>query len=162
MAIQLRRGQTSLWETQNPTLEAGQIGVEIRDSEPDRFKIGDGTTNWQGLEYSTPDPAIYRDNKIQFSEHNNPSIIASPMSTTITSGYEQDSCLEIGSASMYFTITNYVYLSMANDVIVPGENVLSLGRQEDPWKNIYSNKVTIGSLALVYDSDANSINVENA
>lgn len=100
MAIQLRRGQTSLWETQNPTLEAGQIGVEIRDSEPDRFKIGDGTTSWQGLEYSTPDPAIYKDTEVASST--------------------------------------------------------------SPLQNINTNKVTIGSLALVYDSDAGSINVENA
>lgn len=98
--IQLKRSSTDTWNSTNGILEAGQIGVEMRDSEPDRFKIGDGTTNWSGLQYSTPDPAVYKDTEIASST--------------------------------------------------------------SPLQNINTNKVTIGSLALVYDSDANSINVENA
>lgn len=98
--IQLKRGSADAWNSSNEILGAGQVGVEIRDSEPDRFKIGDGTTNWQGLEYSAPDPTIYKDTEVASST--------------------------------------------------------------SPLQNINTNKVTIGSLALVYDSDANSINVENA
>lgn len=97
--IQLKRSSTDSWNSSNEILESGQIGIEIRDSEADRFKIGDGSSTWQTLQYSTPDPAIYKDT-------------------------------EIASSTL-------------------------------PLQNINTNKVTIGSLALVYDSSSNSINVES-
>lgn len=45
-----RIGVASLWTSSNPTLLAGERGVE---SDTKRFKIGDGSTAWNSLEYST-------------------------------------------------------------------------------------------------------------
>jgi hypothetical protein len=46
--IQVRRGTASEWTTSNPVLSAGELGFETDTS---KFKIGDGTTNWTGLDY---------------------------------------------------------------------------------------------------------------
>lgn len=44
--IQVRRGESTAWETANPTLAAGEIGLE---SDTLKFKIGDGTTAWNDM-----------------------------------------------------------------------------------------------------------------
>lgn len=47
--IQLRRGTASQWSSANPTLAAGEIGIEL---DTKQFKIGDGTSLWNNLAYS--------------------------------------------------------------------------------------------------------------
>jgi hypothetical protein len=47
--IQLRRGAADTWTTLNPTLAAGEMGLE---SDTRKVKIGDGTTPWVSLSYS--------------------------------------------------------------------------------------------------------------
>ena len=46
--IQVRRGLASEWSCVNPTLAAGEPGFE---TDTRKFKIGDGTTVWNSLEY---------------------------------------------------------------------------------------------------------------
>lgn len=46
--FQLRRGTESEWTSANPTLAAGEMGVE---TDTGNFKIGDGTTAWNTLDY---------------------------------------------------------------------------------------------------------------
>lgn len=48
--IQSRRGTAAQWTTANPTLAAGEIGAE---TDTNRFKIGNGSTAWNSLGYST-------------------------------------------------------------------------------------------------------------
>lgn len=50
--IKLRRGTSSQWETANPILAAGEIGLE---TETNRTKYGDGATAWTSLPYSVAD-----------------------------------------------------------------------------------------------------------
>ena len=64
MSIQLKRGTTSSWTTQNPILLEGQPAVETRGGSSPRIKIGDGSTNWSTLKYATPDSDIYQDSGI--------------------------------------------------------------------------------------------------
>ena len=47
--IQLRRGTSSQWDTANPTLAAGEIGIE---TDTNTFKFGDGVTAWNSLDYA--------------------------------------------------------------------------------------------------------------
>lgn len=49
--IQMRRDTAALWTSNNPTLSSGEIGYETDNN---RFKIGDGITNWNSLSYYTP------------------------------------------------------------------------------------------------------------
>ena len=53
--IQYRRGLASLWTSVNPTLALGEPGYE---SDTGKFKVGDGTTAWTGLPYSSGPPGV--------------------------------------------------------------------------------------------------------
>lgn len=46
--MQQRRGTATQWSTANPVLGAGEIGFETNTG---KFKIGDGSTAWAGLNY---------------------------------------------------------------------------------------------------------------
>lgn len=48
--IQMRRGTTGQWSAANPTLAAGEVGV---DTSLTKFKVGNGSTAWNSLGYST-------------------------------------------------------------------------------------------------------------
>ena len=43
-----RRGTAAAWTTADPVLDASEIGYE---SDTGLFKIGDGTTTWNNLDY---------------------------------------------------------------------------------------------------------------
>ncbi len=54
--IQLRRGTAAAWTAANPTLAAGELVIE---TDTDKYKIGDGSTAWTSLGYSSlPSTAI--------------------------------------------------------------------------------------------------------
>lgn len=54
--IQLRRGTSGEWTAANPTLAAGELGIE---TDTETFKIGDGATAWNSLGYqSLPASAV--------------------------------------------------------------------------------------------------------
>lgn len=46
--LQFRRGTAAEWTSANPTLAAGEMGIE---TDTNQFKIGIGTTGWTGLPY---------------------------------------------------------------------------------------------------------------
>jgi hypothetical protein len=47
--IKLRRGTAAAWASANPTLSAGEMGIE---TDTQRSKYGDGTTAWNTLPYT--------------------------------------------------------------------------------------------------------------
>lgn len=48
--IQLRRDTAANWTTANPTLAAGELGLETDTA---KYKIGNGSTAWSSLSYSS-------------------------------------------------------------------------------------------------------------
>lgn len=48
ITIKLRRGTAAQWTAQNPVLSEGEVGLE---TDTRKFKAGDGTTAWTGLQY---------------------------------------------------------------------------------------------------------------
>jgi len=48
--IQLRRDTAANWTSNNPTLAAGEFAIE---TDTDKYKIGDGSTAWTSLDYSS-------------------------------------------------------------------------------------------------------------
>jgi hypothetical protein len=46
--IQLRRGIASSWTSSNPILASGEVGIE---TDTNKIKIGDGSSNWAALNY---------------------------------------------------------------------------------------------------------------
>lgn len=54
--IQFRRDTAANWTTANPTLAQGELGLELDTA---RYKIGNGSTAWNSLSYSSlPSNAI--------------------------------------------------------------------------------------------------------
>lgn len=53
-----RRGTTAEWNTANPVLAAGEIGVEL--TTPPKTKVGDGVTAWTSLAYIGVSDKYYR------------------------------------------------------------------------------------------------------
>jgi len=54
--LQLRRDSAANWTSNNPTLSAGEIGVEI---DTGKFKIGTGAAAWAALGYAAVLPANF-------------------------------------------------------------------------------------------------------
>jgi hypothetical protein len=48
--VQLRRGTASEWQSANPTLSQGELGVE---TDTTKFKVGNGSTAWNSLGYAS-------------------------------------------------------------------------------------------------------------
>jgi hypothetical protein len=48
LTLQFRRGTASQWSNANPTLAAGEMGIE---TDTNQFKLGDGSTDWNTLPY---------------------------------------------------------------------------------------------------------------
>jgi hypothetical protein len=48
--VQLRRGTATQWSTANPLLAEGELGLEL---DTGRFKVGNGTQNWNALVYAS-------------------------------------------------------------------------------------------------------------
>jgi len=55
VTVQLKRATATEWTTNNPTLSAGEVGVEIptNPSSPPKIKIGNGANSWTDLPYVT-------------------------------------------------------------------------------------------------------------
>ena len=49
-----KRNTASAWASTNPILASGEVGFE-NNEKVIRFKIGDGSTDWVGLEWSSMD-----------------------------------------------------------------------------------------------------------
>ena len=49
--VQFRRGTAAGWTSANPTLAEGEMGLEL---DTGYFKIGNGSDNWNGLDYAAP------------------------------------------------------------------------------------------------------------
>lgn len=52
MQIRFRRGTSAMWASANPTLAAGEPGVEFATDGTNKLKIGDGIKNWAQLPYA--------------------------------------------------------------------------------------------------------------
>lgn len=50
LRIQFRRDTAANWTSVNPVLAEGELGLEL---DTDKFKIGDGTSDWGSLSYSS-------------------------------------------------------------------------------------------------------------
>lgn len=66
--IQLRRGTTVSWATENPILFSGEPGFE-KDTR--KLKIGDGRTPWNDLPYSSTDGFELPPDQASLAEHIN-------------------------------------------------------------------------------------------
>lgn len=80
-AIVHRRGTAEVWATINPILASGEIGYE---SDTGKHKMGDGITQWTGLEYFLPESIL----KTLFSPIGNDSVVS--LDSIVSALTEQD------------------------------------------------------------------------
>lgn len=60
--IQVRRGSATDWSTANTTLASGEIGYITTGTDAGKFKIGDGTTQWNSLGFAAVAPGDLTEN----------------------------------------------------------------------------------------------------
>lgn len=109
MSIQLKRGTSSSWTTQNPILLEGQPGIENRENKSPRMKIGDGTNTWTNLSYISPDSEIYKDTSFNYTNN--------------ATSYH----INLSAASLYF----------GNGEIAVSSGTFALGNQYGPFSDLY-------------------------
>jgi len=78
--IQHKRGTASQWTSLNPTLEAGEVGWE---SDTNRFKIGNGSSDWTTLPYFDQTVLNLLENSMDFV----PTFIQATAPTTTATQY---------------------------------------------------------------------------
>lgn len=84
--IQVRRGLSTEWTSVNPTLSAGEIGLETNTG---NFKIGNGTSAWNSLPYSVATQTYVnaQDAATLASANNYTDIAVSGLGNTIDGNY---------------------------------------------------------------------------
>lgn len=66
--IRFKRGKKETWEKLNILLHCGEAGVEI---DTNRFKIGDGVTRWNDLQYQDQNSVYSANTKKDFPKEGN-------------------------------------------------------------------------------------------
>jgi len=79
--IQFRRDTAAAWTAANPTLAAGELGLETDTS---FYKIGDGSTAWNSLAYGTI-AGVVANNSITTAMMQNSSVTAAKLANTAVS-----------------------------------------------------------------------------
>lgn len=103
----LRNDTKQNWQTGNPVLLRGEIGVE---SDTTKFKFGDGVTAWNSLKYA-----------------NNPVVISNVAPTANDSGYEiGTSWIDTVAGKAYLIYSNVANAAVWKRVITP-EDLSGLG-----------------------------------
>jgi len=110
--IQVRRGTASQWTSANPTLAAGEMGVE---SDTNLFKFGNGSTAWASLAYANnSDVAIA---EISQDAINSALSVGSGLTKTYDDGANT---IVIAVADSYFT---ELAQDAVNNAFVPGDGI---------------------------------------
>lgn len=126
--IQLRRDTTSNWDSNNPVLLLGEIGLDITSG---NFKIGNGTSQWSELEY-----------------------FSTAVEDVISQQQLNNAIAAIGGDGIVFDSEIGVYdldLSLVSQDIIPDVDVLrDLGSSSKRWKDLYlsGNTIFLGNVQL--------------
>ena len=114
--IQLRRDTAANWTSVNPTLAAGEMGLE---TDTRLMKAGDGSTAWTGLSYvAIPDGAVTTA-KIGDSQVTSARIGSSQV-TTAKIGDSQVTTAKIGDAQ----VTTAKFAADASTTFIGGKRII--------------------------------------
>lgn len=107
--IQLRKGTSTEWSSANPTLAIAEVGVETNTG---LFKIGNGSSNWNSLPYSSTNwssligtPTGLVSSSLQITQVSG-SFTGSLLGTATTASFAISASYVSGAASTWDTITN--------------------------------------------------------
>ena len=170
--IQLRRGIASSWTSSNPILASGEVGVE---TDTNKVKIGDGSSNWNELDYFADiyaasasiisyinseigdlidsAPALLDTlNELAAAVGDDPSFFSS-IRTTINSA----SATAYSSASAYTNTASASLVSYTNSQI----NALSTSDIEEGSRLYFTNERAINSGSATYILQTNQQSIIN-
>lgn len=135
--IQLRRGLSSEWEAENPTLAEGELGVE---TDTGKFKIGNGTDPWDDLPYGGAGgiesfaDSTERDTEIPTPEHGDFVFLRDTNTTQFYDGVEWQALSAAkggGSDKVFleheFTVNNSYTITSNHNVISAGPIIVEDG-----------------------------------
>jgi hypothetical protein len=162
--IQLRRGTASEWTSANPILAIGEFALEL---DTKRFKIGDGTTLWTALTYSSLDVnltggtniSITNDYEISLDSNVN---VTSISASTIYSGSTDLSNIFATTADIPTTIPYDLVVAASDEttVITTGPSkVTFISPATFTLTGITASLTTTGSTASIIDVNYNGASV---
>jgi hypothetical protein len=172
--IQLRRDTALNWQSNNPVLAVGELGLDLTNK---NVKIGDGVTAWNLLDYvrETSADLINYDNTISGLEAENVQEAIDELKTLVLN---QDEATELIYSNLTSGLTattiqgaideiadgNVDLDAVDQDIIPSQDSQFDLGTPELKWKDLYlsGNSIYLGDIVLkdngdgtfgVYDSD---------
>jgi hypothetical protein len=137
--IQVRRGTASQWTSANPTLAAGEWGLE---TDTLKTKIGDGSTAWTSLAYATGSVAV---GNITGLGSGVATFLATPSSANLASAVTD----ETGSGSLVFaTSPTLVTPTITQGQATPtfSANAYTLAASDAGKLLLASNSTTAGTV----------------
>ena len=169
--IQLRRGTALEWTNANTILSIGEIGVE---HDTGKFKLGNGTSNWNSLQYFTtiitgssyPITSSWATNVISSSFSTTASYTLNTISASysLTASYALNGGSSGSGGTTLTTGSTYPitsswsnnsltasYLNPISQSLIPSTgSTYSLGSPTNKWKDLYvsSGSIYIGETVL--------------
>ena len=158
-SLQVKRGTSDKWNSQNPILKAGEIGY---DSTNNLFKIGNGTSNWKNLphfapktldayswaEISTIAKSGNTSSFFKVGDEKNITLSTGEMVTLIILGFDHDTKTAGGTAGITFGMKNL----LATTYPMNSSNTNSGG-----WTSSVMRTSTMATLLSQLPSDLQSV-----
>ena len=148
--IQLRRDTASNWTSSNPTLAQGELGIE---TDTNMFKVGDGSTAWTSLDYSSLSAttanvftaaqrgAVTTDNDLSFDMDASNNFKCTPTAngtltfTNITAGQSGNIILD-NSGAYVISAASTTYISATDLALISSAGVYFISYYSD-GTNVY-------------------------
>jgi hypothetical protein len=147
--IQLRRDTASNWTTNNPTLAQGEFAIE---TDTDKYKIGDGSTAWTSLGYSSLPAGT--------------ATIASPTFTGVPAGptaSANTSTTQLATTAFVMTeVGDYLPTATASSTYAPLASPDLTGNPTAPTQSASNNSTRIATTAYVDASGGSSDEIVDA
>jgi hypothetical protein len=140
--IQLRRDTAANWQSSNPTLAQGEVGIDLTNN---KIKIGNGTTAWNGLPY-------FDDKETVFTAVNSSVIPSTDNVYDLGSPTKQWRHAYISEGSLYIgniKITNEMGKLVVTTVENPGlENESPIEGGEDAYQLPVASGSVVGGIKV--------------
>ena len=149
--LQLRRGESTQWDTANPTLAAGEIGIE---TDTNTFKFGDGSTAWNSLSYALSQTV---DDYILLSTKGVANGVASLDSSGFVPSAQLPPLAKVTVSAVANQGARLALTAEAGDIAIQADNGQSYVLSASPASTDANWKALVGSEAVVDTVEASLI-----
>jgi hypothetical protein len=154
--LQLRRGLADDWFDANPTLAAGEIGIE---TDTNTFKFGDGDTPWNSLEYALSGTV---DDYILLSTKGNANGVASLDSSGFVPASQLPPLAKVTVSAVADQAARLALTAEAGDIAIQADNGTTYVLSSSPastngnWREI-SATAAISAAVAAHEADTTSV-----